>query len=765
MKIRLQSSLIVLLCCGINTIKAQSISVTDNISAQDLVQNYLINSSCANVSNFSASGGDFGVMKSYGIFTNTTPTFSFTNGIILSTGRAISATGPNDSLLSEGATTWLGDIDLEQSLSISGSINASVLEFDFVPITNRISFDYIFSSEQYLSNPTANQCNFTDGFAFLLKEVGGGSPYQNLALIPGTSTPVKVNTVRGSGTICPPANETYFGAFNGNTHPTNFNGQTVPMKAQANVTPGLLYHIKLVIADQGNNLYDSAIFLASGSFKSITDLGTDRLVSTNNPYCVGENITLNATQPGAIGYKWFKDGVDTGITSPTFTITDNTNTSAVVYKVEVSIGSITCISEGEIKIQFSDLPLLSNQTLVQCDDNNDGSTIFNLSKLDNLIRNNSTTLGSVIYKETIGGLAIANPMTYQSTNATIYAEVANAYGCKSTAVVTLQISNNVVTSPIPFKKCDDDADKDGKTTFNLTTEISPLITGLPAGLTFEYYTSENDAILQNNQLANVFINDAANQQSIFARILNGSDCYGITEIQLTIAVFIPNDFEEETFILCKDDILTLSVPNIYNNYAWSNTDGDFETEISDPGNYSVEVTNADGCKATKKFIVKSSAPATNINANTNDFNGNQNSLTITYNDNGGDYIFSIDGINYQESPLFTNLSEGEYTIYVKDKNGCLPIPLKTIYILDYPKYFTPNGDGINDNWMVKNLNSKSNSTISIFDRYGKFLKQLDPKSTGWNGIYNGKQLPASDYWFILTLFNNKTIKGNFSLKR
>ena len=115
--------------------------------------------------------------------------------------------------------------------------------------------------------------------------------------------------------------------------------------------------------------------------------------------------------------------------------------------------------------------------------------------------------------------------------------------------------------------------------------------------------------------------------------------------------------------------------------------------------------------------------------------------------------------------MFTNLSAGEYTISVKDKNGCLPTPSKTIYVLDYPKYFTPNGDGINDTWLIKNINMKPNSTISIFDRFGKLLKQLDSSSTGWNGTYNGINAPAADYWFVLTLFNSKTIKSHFTLKR
>ena len=292
--------------CLSTTTFGQYITVTDNFTAQDLVENRLINSPCANVSNFSVSGGNFGSQQSFGYFTADGSNFPFADGVVLSTGKAVSATGPNNSILSDGDTSWSGDDDLENALGVSNSINATVLEFDFISLSNKISFDYIFSSEQYLTDPRSNQCNFTDGFAFLLKEVGSTNAYQNLALIPNTTIPVRVNTVRGPGTICPEANESYFGGFNGNEHPTNFNGQTAIMQAQATVIPGKLYHIKLVVADQGNNLYDSAIFLGGGSFKFEKDLGPDQLIVTNNPVCQNNTFPLDATEPGTNSYKWFK---------------------------------------------------------------------------------------------------------------------------------------------------------------------------------------------------------------------------------------------------------------------------------------------------------------------------------------------------------------------------------------------------------------------------------------------------------------------------
>ncbi|MBC7438858.1 MAG: choice-of-anchor L domain-containing protein, partial [Flavobacterium sp.] len=123
-------------CVGFSpSIFAQFIIVNDQYSAQDLVQNVLVNSPCATVENFSISGDTFsGTQNSYGFFDATGTSFPFQNGIVLSTARATRSAGPNDNLIDEGSIAWLGDADLEQALGISNTLNASILEFDFIPL-------------------------------------------------------------------------------------------------------------------------------------------------------------------------------------------------------------------------------------------------------------------------------------------------------------------------------------------------------------------------------------------------------------------------------------------------------------------------------------------------------------------------------------------------------------------------------------------------------------------------------------------------------
>ena len=135
----------------------------------------------------------------------------------------------------------------------------------------------------------------------------------------------------------------------------------------------------------------------------------------------------------------------------------------------------------------------------------------------------------------------------------------------------------------------------------------------------------------------------------------------------------------------------------------------------------------------------------------------------------GDYLYQLDDGPFQESPVFEYVSLGTHSITVKDKNGCsLPITRSNVLVINYPKFFTPNADGFNDTWNVFTLEDQLNSRILIFDRHGKFLKEIFPNGTGWDGTYIGQPMPANDYWFSIEYTEQdipKKFKSHFSLKR
>lgn len=138
----------------------------------------------------------------------------------------------------------------------------------------------------------------------------------------------------------------------------------------------------------------------------------------------------------------------------------------------------------------------------------------------------------------------------------------------------------------------------------------------------------------------------------------------------------------------------------------------------------------------------------------------------------GDYEYSLNDIDgpYQDSNDFGGLSEGFYTIYVRDKGGC-GIAQEDFQLAfpptGFPPYFSPNGDGINDYWQYipPRVNPIRVSSIFIFDRFGKLLVNFGPTSLGWDGIYNGNPMPSGGYWFRALTHAGEEYRGYFSLVR
>lgn len=185
------------------------------------------------------------------------------------------------------------------------------------------------------------------------------------------------------------------------------------------------------------------------------------------------------------------------------------------------------------------------------------------------------------------------------------------------------------------------------------------------------------------------------------------------------------------------------------------------------GIYSVRVTSASGCINDRIITVVNSDIAIINDIAIVDFSDN-NTVTINITGDENTFEYSIDNPNgpFQDSNYFENVDIGIHTVYISDKNGC-GLVSKQIGVLGAPKFFTPNGDGFNDVWKIKGLaqNLNNNTTINIFDQYGKLIKQITAVSEGWDGVYNGVGMPESDFWFTLNLEDGRIYKGHFSLIR
>ena len=192
-------------------------------------------------------------------------------------------------------------------------------------------------------------------------------------------------------------------------------------------------------------------------------------------------------------------------------------------------------------------------------------------------------------------------------------------------------------------------------------------------------------------------------------------------------------------------------------------------EATQEGSYSLIVTdNGTGCISKENTVlVTKSYPIDSFTTIVSDAFTQNATITVITQGGNNSLLYQIDGGDTQRSNVFANVSSGTHIITVLDELGCTNIS-DEVLIIDYPKFFTPNGDGSNDKWNIVGLNDQSNAKIFIYDRYGKLLKQITTRGEGWDGTFNGCQLPASDYWFTIDYLENnvnKLFKAHFSLKR
>lgn len=189
-------------------------------------------------------------------------------------------------------------------------------------------------------------------------------------------------------------------------------------------------------------------------------------------------------------------------------------------------------------------------------------------------------------------------------------------------------------------------------------------------------------------------------------------------------------------------------------------------EASQPGEYSLIYTDlVSGCSDTASTnIVSVVEPQGLILTLSNGTFAENNDIIATV-DGDGEYEYSLDGGSFQDANVFTNVSLGPHTVTVSDINGCGVIT-NEIFVIGFPKFFTPNNDGENDSWNVIGDEDLPDMAIFLFDKYGKLLVRLVPDGNGWDGTYNGRNLPSSDYWFAAKLVDGtEAYRGHFSLVR
>lgn len=560
---------------------SQPITVsTSGYTVPEMVNNVLIGSPCVSASNITwSTGTNFGSTNGIGFFQNTNPNFPMQSGVVLSTGDATNAKGPNNTLLSDGSLSWSGDTNLETTIASYGvsmvSKNATILEFDFTPISSYFSFDFIFASEEYGNF----QCQFSDSFAFLLTNTSTGVT-TNLAVLPNTNTPISVVTIRDFlyNSSCPSVNSQFFGNYNGGSNAassaTNFNGQTKVLTAESVLTPGVTYHIKLVIADRVDPQFDSAIFIAANSFNIGQEvLGQDLLTSNNNALCFGTNHTIDTGLSNSnYSFVWKKNNV---------VLNGETGSSLIINQPGTYSVTYTQIQNGcqpytdSIEVQYYPQTTTPNpNNLYKCDlsapsytYNLDLNTSRVIQGLDPLTR-----VSYFISQNDADNNINPLPLLYNSASGQrIYVRIqlpnSSCFIVKS--FLLLVSPSPVANQPQDIIKCSTSFTQNSAV-FNLTTKTSSILNGQSSSInSVSYYTSINDANNGVNPIAN-FSSFTSSGQTIYVRVQNviDSSCFSITSFNLTVMPLPLVDILENV-VSCTNYIL----PSLTNGNYFTGPNG------------------------------------------------------------------------------------------------------------------------------------------------------------------------------------------------
>lgn len=685
------------------------ISVSDTqYTVPELVTEILIDNPCATVSNVTwSTGSNFDDVNGIGYFNKNNSVFSFEEGIILSSGNIHLAPGPAGGTTGSGQMyDWPDDAQLTTYMNNylnqpeQTYHNASVLEFDFVALTNELKFNFIFASNEYGSF----QCSFSDSFAFFLTNTTTGVT-TNLAIVPNTTDPVSVVTIRKAihsplnwetgEPDCADVNPDYFEAcydpgFNGQDpllSPINFYGLTVPMVAQSDVVPGTTYHIKLVIQDRGDSGYDSAVFLEGGSFDlGSVDFGDDLLIDTGNALCYGDTYLLNSgLNPDSFEIQWYKDNVlIDGAEGTTLEVTESGE-----YKIEATFVGSTCVITDTIKVEiYPEIKIVAPKNIEICVFNNEIPLVdltVNENEMLSLIPDLTDILVSYYESEATAELSeepITTPENYQATALPkeIFVRIDDTKtGCH--LIVSFRVIKKAVVN---LKKPD----------FIITcvyneVPVSVDLTTLKAGIvrqlenpnvTLYYYETQQNAIDETGAIASPenYQPDTLPRTVYISFTDADTGCQLLTSVEIVESLEI-QPMQVENIISCTHYVL----PKLPEGYYYS----------------------------TEEF-------------------------------GQGDVV---------KSGTVYNL--GSYKIYLNIENtdGCVFSSSYEIEVIDcsIPKGISPNGDGLNDAF---DLTYYHPLEVVIYNRDGREVYVYGPGySNQWYGQNKeGKELPDGTYYYKIT---------------
>jgi len=775
-----------------------------SMTVEQFVQNVLIGNGVT-ISNVQFNGGAANIVNAQvGSFQDVNMDVGLSGGLILGSGSVSMAAqlniGGGSSL---GGGTGVGsDPDLA-SITPNTIFDECVIEFDFVPSGDTISFNYVFASEEYdeYACGTVN-----DAFGFFLtgtNPAGGNYAAHNIALIPDpanpgtyTSTPVSINTVNigVAGTNGVLANCTNidpnFASYNvfytqNTTNTYEYDGKTVVLKAVAAVNCGETYHIKLAIGDGGDGSYDSGVFLEGGSFSSsVVEVNVVTATGDSNIIEGCDSAILNLTRPDT-----------SGSYTVHFDIT-GTATNGVDYNFLVD--SVT-FNPGQSTVGLGIVPI--------ADGNNEGQEVVTITVYTiNPCGDTITSVGHIYI------LDLPNMQTYTS-DTTI----------RCPATIPIGASASGASSPFAYVWTDKSGNILGNTdqinvsvnatdTFyvsitdscNLVTITDSVIVNLnmpPLNLSVSPDTNicpgHNISIqaqgsggvtpytyLWDNGAATSAIQVSPNANTIYYVTLTDScnvsslvDSVEITTIFPPLTLTVNNDTN-----ICPGDSVVLEasvgggLPPY--SYSWSPGGATNETIKVGPINTTTwTVTISDFCGVSHlEDSVEVNTDYDSIIVAPIEWDEVCFEDTVVFNADvsGGkppyQYVWSYGALQQTGNPVKYVAQLGVISpsnLVITDACNISRTEVYTLLVkpctVEAPNIFSPNGDGVNDYLFFNGLEDFPNNKLQIFNRWGNLIYEKEIYQNEWDG----EGFPEGTYYYILELNDNKNTveKGTVTIIR